>query len=365
MYGRPLGISDKDCDVQMPAIFTEHLVDIETSLIAEIELSPYQTQLNQIYQMVSPFLENIYGIRSSGDKSLLEMAETASKIDKSMQTWNHALPDKLNLESYTDLKPHSSLETKMHQLQALSLQLTYQNLMIIIHRPLLADWSQRRGRESRAQSIYDNMHSEHVPSRETESEVYERSFQRCLKAALATSRLEQTYPNLMRLAGKTHLVSFLGMNLFTSSVVLFISALSDALSDAAQEAKRGIARNVRVLKSLSNAGSLSSQCSMIIEDLVQMIIDKEKKQMLLGPPANEGVAPASGYLDSSIQPPNLEHQQVNKGNPLANADCVQNMELPTYAASIPSTNDANASLERTMETLHKGMSAVKYQNELS
>lgn len=151
-----MGINDKDCDIGMPAVFTERLVDIETSQAEDIELSPYQTQLNQVYQIASPFLENIYGIRSSGDKSLLEMAETARRIDNSMQAWNRNLPDTLKLRCYKDLRPLSSLATRLHQLQSLSLELTYHNLMIITHRPLLADWSQRRGRESRAQSIHDN-----------------------------------------------------------------------------------------------------------------------------------------------------------------------------------------------------------------
>ena len=328
-------------------------MDIETSLAGDIEFSLYQTQLNQIYRIVSPLLENIYGIRSSGDTSLLEMAETGKKISKSMQTWNHNLPEKMNLESYIDLKPQSSLETKMHQLQSLSLQLTYQNLMIIIYRPLLADWSQRRGWESRAQSIHDFTHMQHAPSREAEGEVYERSFQRCLKAALAISRLEQSFPNLLRLAGKTHLVSFLGMNLFTSSVVLFICALSDVLSDAAQEAKRGIARNLKVLRSLSNAGSLSSQCSMIIQDLVQMITDKEKKQMLVGSSVSGDLAELSGGSGSNNQLPETEQRTANGGSSFVHQEGVQHMKLPGYTGSLPPTNGAN--LERTMESLHKGM----------
>ena len=339
--------------MQMPAVFTEHLMDIETSMTGEIELSLYQSQLNQIYRIVSPLLENIYGIRSSGDMSLLEMAETGKKIDKSMQAWNHNLPEKLNLDSYIDLKTQSSLETKMHQLQSLSLQLTYQNLMIIIHRPLLADWSQRRGRESRAQSIHDYTHIQHAPSSVAEGEVYERSFQRCLKAALAISRLEQSFPNLLRLAGKTHLVSFLGMNLFTSSVVLFICALSDVLSDAAQEAKRGIARNLKVLKSLSNVGSLSSQCSMIIQDLVQMITDKEKKQMLIGSSVIGDLVGSSGVSDPNNQLSETEQRTSHDGTSFVNAEDIQHMELPGYTGSLPPTNGAN--LERTMETLHKGM----------
>lgn len=349
MYGRPLGIGDKDCDVGMPAVFSERLVDPKTALAEDIELSPYQTQLNQVYQIASPLLENIYGIRSSGNKSLLDMAEMAQRIDQSMQEWNRSLPTTLRLQSYQDLKEQSPLGTRLQQLQSLSLELTYQNLLIITHRPLLADWSQRRGRESRAQSIYDTTHVPQMPSGTHETEVYERSFQSCLAAALAVSRLEQKQPNLIKLAGKTHLVSFLGMNLFTSSVVLFICALSDVLSDAAQEAKRGIARNMKVLKSLSDAGSLSSQCSMIIEDLVQIIIDKEKKQMLLGSSATG----ASTTMANDRQSENWRYSGPEMSG-ASNETHEHRLEMPADVAFWSHQNDLGASLEQTMGSLYKG-----------
>lgn len=355
-----MGINDKDCDLGLPAVFTEHLVDTETLQAEDIELSPYQTQLNQIYQIVSPFLENIYGIRSSGDKSLLEMAETARRIDTSMQEWNHNLPDTLKLRCYQDLRPSASLTTRLQQLQSLSLELTYQNLMIITHRPLLADWSHRRGRESRAQSIHDNTHLQPMPSSAQESEVYERSFQSCLTAALAISHLEQSQPSLVRLAGKTHLVSFLGMNLFTSSVVLFICALSDVLSDAAQEAKRGIARNMKVLKSLSDAGSLSSQCSMVIEDLVQIIIEKERKQMLLGSSIT-----TSSLAGSNDRSSNTWRQEGSHSRSVADARNAQVPALQPDVAFWQSHNGESTSLEQTMESLYKGKSVRNRMLQLS
>lgn len=349
VYGRPLGIADKDCDVGMPAVFSERLVDPKTGIAEDIELSPYQTQLNQVYQIASPLLENIYGIRSSGDKSLLDMAEMAQRIDQSMEGWNRCLPDTLKLRCYEDLKEQSSLGTRLQQLQSLSLELTYHNLLIITHRPLLADWSQRRGRESRAQSIYDSTHAPQMPSGIHENEVYERSFQSCLAAALAVSRLEQKQPNLIKMAGKTHLVSFLGMNLFTSSVVLFICALSDVLSDAAQEAKRGIARNMKVLKSLSDAGSLSSQCSMIIEDLVQIIIDKEKRQMLLGSSTtgtNTAMANDRQFESWRYSGPEMSGT--------SNENHEHRLESPADMAFWSQQNDLGASLEQTMGSLYRG-----------
>lgn len=79
------------------------------------------------------------------------------------------------------------------------------------------------------------------------------------------------------------LASFLAMNLFTSSVVMSICALSDTMSDIAQEAKRGMSRTLHLLKRLSTRASLPMQCSTILEDLVGLILKREKAAMLFGP----------------------------------------------------------------------------------
>lgn len=301
VYGRPLAISDKDCDVLMPAEFTEHLVDPQTLEAADIVLSSYQVQLNTVYQLASPVLENIYGIRCLTGRSLSEMAQTVRSVSGSMEAWYCNLPASLDLDQTADLPPHFTLQERMHSLQALSLHLTYFNLMIIIHRPLLADWRSRRPRNSRAQSLQGETHSDNEELTDNEKQIYDTGFQQCLKAALNVSKLERSKPTLVRLAGETHLMSFLAMNVFTSSVVLFICALSDTLSDASQEAKRAMARNLRILRSLSATGSLPSQCSTIIQDLIQIVMEKEKEQMLLGPLDDQGRSSPRAVLTRSQQ----------------------------------------------------------------
>jgi hypothetical protein len=67
---------------------------------------------------------------------------------------------------------------------------------------------------------------------------------------------------------------------------MFICALSDVLSNVSQEAKRGMARTLRLQKSLSAQESLSMQCSMILEDLVQLVLEKEREEILQSAPGN-------------------------------------------------------------------------------
>lgn len=282
IYGRPLGINDKDCNVSMPAEVFENISSDRSNPTEPVCLSTYQTQLNQIYRIASPLLENIYGIRISTDLGLLSrLPNMIADVDRSLQEWKKALPAHLSYDLIEDIAEHSSTKDKLHALQALSLQLTYDNLMIVLHRTLLADQ-----RESVVNGIRgfqrENIRADSVRSVDIESNFEEKHFERCLDAALSISQTQRK-PNLMSLAQQSHLVSFLAMNLFTSSVVMSLCALSDTMSDVAQEAKRGMSRTLNSLRKLSSRASLPMQCSMILEDLVGLILEKEKTAMLFGP----------------------------------------------------------------------------------
>lgn len=355
IYGRPLSINDKDCNVSMPASYSEDVIFAPGHEPARVCLSPYQTQLNRVYQIASPILEDIYGIRYSNDRSLRsQMPAMVSKIDQLMRAWQDELPPHLHLEKHDDISSTSSIEEKMHRLQGLSLQLTYDNLMIVIHRPLLADQSHRRCWSRKNISLQPVEPAEDDPPPQTTTSAHHLGFQQCLNSALRISRVQQSKRNLVALARRTHLVSFLGMNLFTSSIVMFICALSDTLSDVAQEAKRGLARNLKVLKLLSGDGSLSMQCSIILEDLVQKIIDKEKEEMLYSLPSDDDVAlflqsRRSSYVDghhlfASVGTSSQATRPTNDGLERAHEGNGLNESLP---------DDESVSLKQTMASLQK------------
>jgi len=67
----------------MPGSFSEDISFLPGDSPARVCLSPYQIQLNRIYQIASPFLENIYGIRYSDDRSLrVQMPSMVTKVDQ-------------------------------------------------------------------------------------------------------------------------------------------------------------------------------------------------------------------------------------------------------------------------------------------
>ena len=312
----------------------------------QICLSMYQIQLNRVYQIASPILENIYGIRHSTDARLRsQMPTMISKVDELLRAWQQDLPQHLDLDKNEDVTLTASSRVKMHGLQALSLQLTYDNLMIVIHRPLLADqshWRFNARHEDAAQS----------QSAGNTNVTDEISFQRSLDSALRISRVQHSKRNLLALARRTHLVSFLGINLFTSSVVLFICALSDTLSDVAQEAKRGMARNLKLLKLLSGDGSLSMQCSAVLEDLVQLIVDKEKEEMLRSLPTDDDVALFVQSRRGSILREQNESLDIWPGSQaIPEAKAVQERLRGNENPS----GGSESVLRQTMATLQKGI----------
>ena len=296
----------------MPAESFENISSDPSKPTEPICLSTYQTQLNQIYRIASPVLENIYGIRIPTDLGLLSrLPDMISNVDRSLQQWKQALPAHLSYDLIDDIQEYSPTKDKLHALQALSLQLTYDNLMIVLHRTLLAD--QRENVTHGVRGFQrPNTSTESVRSLDVESNLEEKHFERCLDAALSISQTQRK-PNLISLAERSHLVSFLAMNLFTSSVVMSICALSDTMSDVAQEAKRGMSRTLHSLRKLSSRASLPMQCSMILEDLVGLILEKEKAAMLFGPENGSKIALQSNGagIPDADDGPNEEQPHVN------------------------------------------------------
>lgn len=281
-------------------------------------------------------------MRTSHNMDRCSQQKMVAEANQALLKWQQNLPSHLSFDRLNDLSTFSSTKEKMHSLQALSLQLTYDNLMIVLHRPLLA------GRRSLERSIVPDAISPIPPSLDDMRDI---SFKRCLRSALRISTLQQK-PNLLSLARTTHLVSFLGMNLFTSSVVLFICALSDTLSDTAQEAKRGLKRTLQMQKSLSNYASLSMQCTTILEDLVQLILRKEMEEMLLDHSTSDDNAPADSVTRDEVFRNAGMNEEAAPNTPGSHA--------PMHSVEFDITSEEAAPAEasnfnQSLRTLQKGM----------
>lgn len=297
-YGRPLGINDKDCNVTHPVDVCESRCFTAvrpSSVDVSICYSSYQRELNKLYLTASPIIEIIFGMRAVGSNGRSAgpqyMAQTM-EVTGRMWAWRRRLPPHLLLDLNTDCEPNQSHTSKVHRLQALALQLTFDSLLIIFHRPLLAqqvDHLIRNQPEStggqgatQSPSAVSNATSSpfFAPSANSPlSWSHVSSTEQWWDAALRTSKVTEM-PQLAQLATDSHLVAFLAINLFNSAIVMAVLALSDPLSDRAQEVKRTITRIFRLQEVLGKKTQLSMQSNVVLKDVIQMLLRREADAML-------------------------------------------------------------------------------------
>lgn len=206
--------------------------------------------------------------------------------------WRRRLPPHLLFDLNSDCELNFSRTSKVHRLQALSLQLTVDNLLIIFHHPSLAQQVDQliRSQPEHGQFSTPSPSSMHQPNSSGSpffansahsplSVSQASSTEQWWDAALRTSKLTQL-PQLAQLATDSHLVAFLAINLFNSAIVMAVLALFDPLSDRAQEVKRSITRIFRLQEILGKKTELSMQSNVVLKDVIHMLLQREADAML-------------------------------------------------------------------------------------
>jgi len=293
-YGYPHGINDADCDVELldplatssgqsPATFDE-THQCPASLLS------YKYLMSRLSVLVKDILTDLYGIShqsngqkdKSGSHNLQSLICKISKLDDRLRQWKKDIPSALYPS--TDITSYSSAEEMDHdigasgpkfekhiyQLQALSLELTYENARILLHRPLLSyklvnqPDTQEAGLSCTPLSL----------------NPLQLSSAACRDAALHTSNLGDS--PIFNLAADTYAATFIGIHTFTAGVMLCILTSIEPLSPQAHESKMGLSRLMRMqthLKSRTQS-TLAAQGLEIIERLTRLVMEKELKEIL-------------------------------------------------------------------------------------
>ncbi|KAF5630188.1 c6 transcription factor [Fusarium sp. NRRL 25303] len=276
--GRPLGIDDDECNISMPNEIYENrrfLAWVDAELIC---YSVYQRELNKLYVIASPVLKILFGnIPSSYSKGVARERQRnlLEETGKRLKNWREALPDDLVFHFDADASPDECALIKARRLQALSLQLTFDHLIIIFNHSLLVHQIRSLCGGGRTQFPTD---FEQPNSKQTELSPIASS-EASLHAAFHISRIAQL-PQTARLAAESHLVGFLGINLLNAAIVLVVSALSSPLTDRAQEAKRSVTMIFRLQKILGERSQLALQSSLVLRSMILMITSRETEAML-------------------------------------------------------------------------------------
>ncbi|KAJ5266473.1 fungal-specific transcription factor domain-containing protein [Penicillium angulare] len=275
-YGYPHNINDSDCDVELLDPLAKSATGQSSASFDDTHQFPasllsYKYLMSKLSILVKGILTDLYrlgplkGKRHSG-------------------SWRREIPGPLQLKDLDVSMTYSSademdqdigasgprFEAHIYQLQALALELAYENARILVHRPLLAYKSISFG----MREAQDNHNQAQGP--------LSLALQSCRDAALKTSKVEKT--KIFSLATYTYSATFIGIHTFTAGVMLCILISNEPLGLHSPESKIGLRRLLGMqskLKSQSNS-TLATQGLAILERLARLVMEKELEEILRG-----------------------------------------------------------------------------------
>jgi hypothetical protein len=282
-----------DTDVQHPDFrSTATMPDGSVEPVTTFAYVKYKIKL---YQISSPIIGDLYFHRNS---TVTELATKVSRINEELLSFCRNLPPELKLDELCR-NPNETVtaSTRPFMLQALALQIAYDNVQILLHRPLLSQDLRDYKARSQASGLKHSGYSLGADSAALRTgivsspdvhQILISSRDHCWDSAIRSSMLGK-YKSCLVSARESHAAAFLGINLFTAGMVLCVVALSRPLSSQAQTAKQAVARIMSLSRFLSGRALLSAQTTKILKDLVRLIGEKEIKAMLSGSEGLENV----------------------------------------------------------------------------
>jgi hypothetical protein len=297
IYGHPCGIREGEFNVSNPRNLDDttqthshgtampnleggpEAVTLFTSVIFRIEL----------YRLSSPVLMDLY---FHPNESRRNVSQTVRDLDSRLCRWRESLPLELRLDVVGKRTSCTSPPDIIFLLQALALQVAYDNILILLHRPLLqgrvaspqaSDRSQ--GNAFPVSPAQETSTVPHGGPRTSPSTMDKYSRDRCLESASRSASLCDMKHCLIA-ARSTHAAAYLGINLFTAGIVLCTVALSSPLSVVAQQAKNDI-RKIMIISDMFKSDSpIAPQTKRILSALVKVILDKELEALTCTEPTS-------------------------------------------------------------------------------
>lgn len=287
VYGHPYGIREGEFAVNLPQNLDDTsqrhgygtMLPNPDGRFETVTVFTYITFKIQLYRISSPILKDLY-FHPSSDRG--SMNRTIQELDERLCQWRESLPPELRLDKIRDQWLSSPVRDCTFYLQALTLQLAYDNMVILLHRPLLHKWDARSGvGQAREQTSPHTSHhvdssnnTYHSGTRAPRLHTDDYSRDRCLGSASRSAKLCDSL-QCLKAARHTHAVAYLGINLFTAGLVLCTVALSKPISSMAQKAKAAIRKILIISEEFKNDTPIASQSKQILTDLVKLILDRE------------------------------------------------------------------------------------------
>jgi hypothetical protein len=286
-YGYPQTIRDVDCDVDLldPMSIKQAVRVPNTKREDQVSTLSYMYLMSKLSIIIKAILNKIYGADSdevdidgysspcyfAGCSSILQhLVHTISPLETELEKWRRNVPPRLQLNNpKTTSATYASAEemdqdigasgTKFenytYQLQALALEVAFQNVIILIYRPLL-----------QYKLTHNSIESSYQP------------LDACRDAALRISEIGSA--PIFPLAADTHAATLLGIQTFTAGVVLCLLPSTSPLTMASHKSKIGLHRLLSMQRTLASKSQLAAQALGILERLTRLAMEKEFKQMV-------------------------------------------------------------------------------------
>jgi hypothetical protein len=242
---------------------------LEDGSAERVTILSYRRCKYNLYQIVSTILKSVYFTK---DTTIEETAQQVKAINERLLAWEKQVPPELKLTSFRpdSINPGQGNVLETFQLQALALHLFYNNIQLLLHRPLLT-YSRLPRRNGKSMGASPS-------AAHFDDEIYKLSKAQCWESAMQTTKIGE-FKNLLLAAQSTLVAPYIGIQSFTAGAVLGLFALSAPLTTVSQEAKRALGRIIKMPQSLGFHNLVSDQCGNILKELVHLILSEEMRSL--------------------------------------------------------------------------------------
>lgn len=308
-YGRPCILAEDDFQVRQPIDVDDSsdtcpgfhsLEQRDDGKFWPVTIQSFQRYRAKLYIIVASITRDVYVKRS---RNFDEITNRVRELHSRLLDWERTIPPELKLDSYIGHSldgPEKSL-IRIFAVQAMSLQISYDNIQLFLFRPFLS--------HGKLSDMHDAVWDGVLPSPASDqagrqlADIVTTAWNQCWVSALRTSLMGQ-HLGIARLIRRSPPSVHTGVSAFTAAVVLCLLALSNPLSARGQECKRGIARLIQVAGKAELDAPIWMQMTQVLEDLMHVIAAEETKALVSG---DGDLAPQHGIVSLPVfgVPPSL------------------------------------------------------------
>ena len=277
-YGRPPIVVIDECQVELPLSFEDNPGTVDGvsdgGVVSTISTNSYNMNKAKLYTIIASIMRDLYFGRRRKPRDLIQQI---SAFHRQLLDWERSIGHELRPETYLGRSydsPDADPVLRKLALQAITLQISYDNAQVILFRPLI--------------TLDKPLHID-LPlpvsnlDRQAEAELMRdlkrKARNQCWSSAVRTSLIGE-HAELLKLLRVSPAAAHAGVHALAAGVILSIIALADPLSDQGQESKRGVARLIKVAKDTGFLAPIWSQLREVLTDLMHVIAGEETQHLI-------------------------------------------------------------------------------------